>query len=151
MYAGKLVFAQIMEHLPLHTFRRIMARYAGERKVKSFSCLDQFLCIGVRTTDLSAEPARHRSVSARPALEVVPPRDSLDGRTQYARQCECGARLAHLRRLCAGPDSHRAPAVCRRTVRGRLEGVGLRPGYDHHRFVPVGVFVGAIDPEPDHV
>jgi hypothetical protein len=43
MYAGKLVFAQIMEHLPLHTFRRIVTRYAGERKVKSFSCLDQFL------------------------------------------------------------------------------------------------------------
>ena len=43
MYSGKLVFAQVMEHLPLHTFRRIVARYAGERKVKSFSCLDQFL------------------------------------------------------------------------------------------------------------
>lgn len=39
MYAGKLVFAQVMEHLPLHTFRRIVTRYAGERKVKSFSCL----------------------------------------------------------------------------------------------------------------
>src|SRR5947209_17523171 len=45
MYAGKLVFAQVMEHLPLHTFRRIVNRYAGERKVKSFSCLDQFLCM----------------------------------------------------------------------------------------------------------
>lgn len=45
MYVGKLVFAQIMEHLPLHTFRRIVVRYAGERKVKSFSCLDQFLCM----------------------------------------------------------------------------------------------------------
>ena len=43
MYSGELVFAQVMEHLPLHTFRRIVARYAGERKVKSFSCLDQFL------------------------------------------------------------------------------------------------------------
>ncbi len=43
MYAGKLVFAQLMEHLPLHTFRRIVSRYRGERKVKSFSCLDQFL------------------------------------------------------------------------------------------------------------
>ena len=45
MYAGKLVFAQVMEHLPLHTFRRIVTRYAGERKVKTFSCLDQFLCM----------------------------------------------------------------------------------------------------------
>ena len=45
MFVGKLVFAQVMEHLPLHTFRRIVARYAGERKVKTFSCLDQFLCM----------------------------------------------------------------------------------------------------------
>jgi hypothetical protein len=45
MYAGKLVFAQLMDHLPLHTFRRVVSRYAGERKVKSFSCLDQFLCM----------------------------------------------------------------------------------------------------------
>ena len=45
MYSGKLVFAQIMEHLPLHTFRRLVHRYGGERKVKSFSCLDQFLCM----------------------------------------------------------------------------------------------------------
>ena len=45
MYAGKLVFAQVMEHLPLHTFRRIVSRYGGEHKVKTFSCLDQFLCM----------------------------------------------------------------------------------------------------------
>jgi hypothetical protein len=45
MYAGKLVFAQLTDHLPLHTFRRCVARYRGEHKVKSFSCLDQFLCM----------------------------------------------------------------------------------------------------------
>jgi hypothetical protein len=43
MYQGKLVFAQLMQHLPLSTFRRCVTRYQGERKVKSFSCLDQFL------------------------------------------------------------------------------------------------------------
>jgi len=43
MNQGKLVFAQLMQHLPLTTFRRCVARYDGERKVKSFSCLDQFL------------------------------------------------------------------------------------------------------------
>lgn len=45
MNQGKLVFAQVMEHLPLTTFRRCVARYRGERKVKTFSCLDQFLCM----------------------------------------------------------------------------------------------------------
>ena len=43
MNQGKLVFAQLMQHLPLTTFRRCVHRYHGERKVKSFSCLDQFL------------------------------------------------------------------------------------------------------------
>jgi hypothetical protein len=37
------VFAQLMQHLPLTTFRRCVARYQGEHKVQSFSCLDQFL------------------------------------------------------------------------------------------------------------
>ena len=45
MNQGKLVFAQVMEHLPLTTFRRCVGRYQGERKVKTFSCLDQFLCM----------------------------------------------------------------------------------------------------------
>lgn len=43
MNQGKLVFAQLMQHLPLTTFRRCVSRYQGEHKVKSFSCLDQFL------------------------------------------------------------------------------------------------------------
>ncbi|HJQ11361.1 MAG TPA: IS4 family transposase [Gemmatimonadaceae bacterium] len=46
MNTGKLVFAQVMAHLPLSTFRRCVARYAGEHKVKRFSCLDQYLCMG---------------------------------------------------------------------------------------------------------
>jgi Domain of unknown function (DUF4372)/Transposase DDE domain len=45
MNQGKLVFAQLAEHLPLTTFRRCVQRYRGEFKVKSFSCHDQFLCM----------------------------------------------------------------------------------------------------------
>lgn len=45
MNQGKLVFAQLTEHLPLTTFRRCVERYRGEFKVKSFSCLNQFLCM----------------------------------------------------------------------------------------------------------
>ena len=45
MNQGTLVFAQLTQHLPLTTFRRCVARYRGERKVKTFSCLDQFLCM----------------------------------------------------------------------------------------------------------
>ncbi|KAF0204804.1 MAG: hypothetical protein FD173_1525 [Gallionellaceae bacterium] len=45
MNSGKLVFAQLMAHLPLTTFRRCVARYGGEHKVKQFTCFDQYLCM----------------------------------------------------------------------------------------------------------
>ena len=45
MNQGKLVFAQLMQHLPLTTFQRCVERYQGLHKVKSFSCLDHFLCM----------------------------------------------------------------------------------------------------------
>lgn len=45
MHAGKLVFAQLMSHLPLSTFRRCVARYRGEYRIQTFSCLDQFLVL----------------------------------------------------------------------------------------------------------
>ena len=45
MYTDNLVFSQVMEHLPMHTFRRCVQRYHGNHKIKSFTCLDQFRCM----------------------------------------------------------------------------------------------------------
>ena len=45
MFTGKLVFAQAMDHLPLHTFRRCIQRYDGNRYIKRFSCQEQFRCM----------------------------------------------------------------------------------------------------------
>jgi len=45
MYTGKLVFAQVMEYAPWHTFRRLVTKYRGDFNVRTFSCLDQFLCM----------------------------------------------------------------------------------------------------------
>jgi len=45
MNTGRTVFSQIMDFLPLHEFRKCVKRYRGNYKVKSFSCLDQFLCM----------------------------------------------------------------------------------------------------------
>jgi len=39
------VFAQLMEYLPLHTFRRCVQRYPSKYPTKIFSHLDQFLCM----------------------------------------------------------------------------------------------------------
>ena len=45
MHQGKLVFSQLMAHLPLSTFRRCVAKYRGDHKVHDFSCLDQFFAM----------------------------------------------------------------------------------------------------------
>ena len=45
MHAGKLVFAQLMAHLPLHTFRQCVAKYPSRYPTLTFSHLDQFLCL----------------------------------------------------------------------------------------------------------
>ena len=45
MYSGQLVFSQLMDFLPMHRFRQCVNRYNGNHYAKSFSCLDQFLCM----------------------------------------------------------------------------------------------------------
>jgi len=45
MNIGKTIFSQVMEFLPLYEFRKCVARYHGDYKVQSFSCMDQFLCM----------------------------------------------------------------------------------------------------------
>ena len=45
MYSGKLVFSQLMDFLPMHKFRQCVNKYNGNCRVRSFSCLDQFLCM----------------------------------------------------------------------------------------------------------
>jgi len=45
MFSGEYIFSQVMDHLPIHTFRKCVERYSGNRYVKSFNCFDQFLCM----------------------------------------------------------------------------------------------------------
>jgi len=45
MNFGKTVFAQLIEHLPRYEFNQCILRYRGNYKVRSFSCMDQFLCM----------------------------------------------------------------------------------------------------------
>jgi len=43
MHAGKTLFAQVMSFLPWSTlFGRIVARYGGDRSVRSLRCTEQY-------------------------------------------------------------------------------------------------------------
>ncbi len=45
MNSGKTIFAQLMDFIPTYEFRKCIARYNGNYKVKNFSCWDQFLAM----------------------------------------------------------------------------------------------------------
>ena len=42
MYIGKTLFAQIMDFVPWTSFRRIVARYGGDGRVRTLNCAEQF-------------------------------------------------------------------------------------------------------------
>jgi len=79
MYEGKLVFSQLMDHLPQHTFRRCVERFGGDRSIKSFSCQDQFRAMAFAqltyrdslrdtVTCLNAQPAKLYHMGIRGAV-----------------------------------------------------------------------------------
>jgi hypothetical protein len=45
MNSGRTIFTQLMDFIPSFHFQQCVDRYNGNYKVKSFSCLDQFLCM----------------------------------------------------------------------------------------------------------
>jgi transposase len=45
MNKGSTVFAQVLDFLPMHQFRRCVDRYQGSYRVRSFTCFDQYLCM----------------------------------------------------------------------------------------------------------
>ena len=45
MNIGQTVFSNIMDFVPMYEFRKCVQRYAGNYKVQSFSCWNQFLCM----------------------------------------------------------------------------------------------------------
>ena len=45
MNIGRTIFSQLIDYLPIHEFRRCVSRYNGNKNIRSFSCLDQYLCM----------------------------------------------------------------------------------------------------------
>ena len=45
MLNDRYVFSQLMDSLPRHEFDRCVARHHGNRRIRHFSCFDQFLCM----------------------------------------------------------------------------------------------------------
>ncbi len=43
MYQGKTIFSQVIDFIPGHKFRQCVNRYNGNKGVRTFTCMDQFM------------------------------------------------------------------------------------------------------------
>ena len=46
MFEGQFVFSQLLEFMPRREFNACVGKYGGHRRLRGFSCRDQFLCLG---------------------------------------------------------------------------------------------------------
>lgn len=79
MHTGKLVFAQLMDHLPLHTFRRCVAKYPGRYPTLTFAHLDQLLCMAFAQLIYreSHREGGNACATPRPACARTPPSSTI--------------------------------------------------------------------------
>ncbi len=85
MNAERTVFAQLLLFLPRRAFDLAVRRYAGDRRVRTFSCMDQLLCMIF--AQLTARSSLRETVSCISALG--------------ARRYHCGIRSAPARNTFA--------------------------------------------------
>ena len=142
MHQGHYVFAQLMQHLPLTTFRRCVARYNGEYRIQQFSCLDQYLCLAF--AQLTWRESLRDIEACLRAQSSKLYHLGFRRRTQHLGQCQRGARLADLCRLRTTPDQHRAAPLCERSAGTGPRRDRLCVGFYHHRSLPLGVPLGAV-------
>src|SRR5215204_267290 len=116
-------------------FSTLCQTLPGRLQTQDFFLLGSISLHGLRTTNLSGEFARYRSLPARATDQALSPRHSRPSLTQHSGPCKLGARLAHLRRLCASVDYPRPRALRGRQLRRGIGPDGLRARCHYHRFV----------------
>ena len=110
MNIGKTLFAQLMDFLPWKTFHRIVARYDGDRYVKSMTCANQFRVMAFAQLTYR-ESLRDIEVCLRAHEAKL-------YRSQQSGRCERETRLAHLSRFREQLDRASAAALRGRCLRG---------------------------------
>lgn len=113
MPVGKLAFAQLMDFLPLHTFRRCVARYPSSYPTKTFSYLDRYLCMAFAQLSFRESPRdievclrAHESKLYHPGIRGHVARSNLAGanekRDWRIHRDFANALIVEARRLYAG-------------------------------------------------
>ncbi len=138
MHTGKLVFAQLMEHLPLRTFHQCVARFRSISNTQVLASRSVSVH-GFCTTDLPWEFARPSSQA------LLPFGHTRQHRQEYAGRCQRAAWLPHsiwISRLAW--SRHSQKALRQRQLCCRAGTNGLCTRYHDHWFVLERLSVGTL-------
>ena len=148
MPSGHYVFSQVMAHLPMKPFRRCVQHYHGNRYIKSFTCLDQFLCMAFAQLtyreslrDIEVCLRAHRDKLYHMGLRGGMARNTL-AHANRQRDWRLYADFAHALNP-PGPTP-----VCRRGPGAGTRQYRLCPRLLHHRPVSVRVPLGPLPAKP---
>ncbi len=144
MNAGKTLFAQLMDFLPWSTFNRYVARYGGDKGVRTLTCAEQFRVMAFAQltyreslrdieVSLSAQASKLYHMGFREPVRRSTLADANESR-DWRIYADFAARLIiQARALYASED------------RGlELSNTVYALEIDHHRSLLVGVSVGAL-------
>ena len=143
MNTGKTLFAQLMDFLPWSTFDRIVARYHGNRAVRTFPCAAQYqvMAFAQITYRESLRDLEVLSVSA--IGQALSYGFARAGSPLHTGRRQRNSRLADLRRVWPTTDRAGQAVVCRRrSGRGSAQHC-LCARLDHDRSMSVDVSLGA--------
>ena len=144
MNAGKTVFAQLMNFLPVYEFHQCVERYDGEYKVKSFSCWDQYLSMAFAQLTYR-ESLRDIEACLRAAGAKL---YHMGIRGKVSRNTLANANQVRdwriYRGFCPGPHRQGAGALRPRLLRHRSEPYYLCARFHHDRPLPVAFPLGGV-------
>lgn len=115
MYTGKTLFSQLMDFVPWTTYGKIVARYGGDRRVRTLSCAEQYRAMAFAQltwreslrdieTCLSVQPSKLYHMGFREPVRRSTLADANEGR-DWRIHAELAQRLiAQARKLYAGED-----------------------------------------------
>ena len=116
MYTGRIVFSQLIDFMPVWDFRRCVRRYRGDHRLRTFSCLDQFLCMAfaqltfreslrdIETCLRAMQPKLyHAGIRGRVSRSILADANEGSFRDRYLNSGRKTVLRGHVNRLRGGP------------------------------------------------
>ena len=144
MHEGQLVFSQVTNHLPMHFFRRCVQRYQGERYVKRFRCLDQFMIMALAQLTHRVSLRDIETCLRAQNKKLYHMGYSNDDIPEHTGRCQRTTKLEYPRRLCPIADQDCTSSLRRREPGNRTRQYHLRSRRIYDLSLPFHFPLGAV-------